>query len=134
MTPSSGSSWPLSAQSRGGGPGSLRWFKGDLGDVRRVEVLPGNRLRVTLGQRSRLYPNVLSNPRLKVGHPKHLMEQRIQQGEVNVAPLDVGVVGTGPFRLAEYERDSVVRLRRFEAYWEKDAGANRLPYLEGSTL
>ena len=106
-------------------------FKGDLGDVRKVEVLPGNRLRVTLGQRSRLYPNVLSNPRLKVGHPKHLMEQRIQQGEVNVAPLDVGVVGTGPFRLAEYERDSVVRLRRFEAYWEKDAGANRLPYLEG---
>lgn len=106
-------------------------FKGDLGDVRRVEVLPGNRLRVTLGQRSRLYPNVLSNPRLKVGHPKHLMAERIQQGEVNVAPLDVGVVGTGPFRLAEYERDSVVRVRRFEAYWEKDAGANRLPYLEG---
>lgn len=106
-------------------------FKGDLGDVRRVEVLPGNRLRVTLGQRSRLYPNVLSNPRLKVGHPKHLMAERIQQGEVNVAPLDVGAVGTGPFRLAEYERDSVVRVRRFEAYWEKDAGANRLPYLEG---
>ena len=106
-------------------------FKGDLGDVRRVEVLPGNRLRVTLGQRSRLYPNVLSNPRLKVGHPKHLMAERIQQGEVNVAPLDVGAVGTGPFRLAEYERDSVVRVRRFERYWEKDAGANRLPYLEG---
>ena len=96
-----------------------------------MDVLPGNRLRVTLGQRSRLYPNVLSNPRLKVGHPKHLMAERIQQGEVNVAPLDVGAVGTGPFRLAEYERDSVVRVRRFEAYWEKDAGANRLPYLEG---
>ena len=106
-------------------------FKGDLGDIEKVEALPGNRLRVTLGQRSRLYPAVLTNPRLKIAHPRHLMEPRIRRGEVRVAPLDVGAVGTGPFKLVKYERGTRIQVRRFDGYWEKDAGANRLPYLEG---
>lgn len=107
------------------------FFRGELGDIKSVEVLPFNQLRVSLRQPNPQYLAVLSNPRFKMAHPRHLMQPRIEEGEVSVAPIDVGLTGTGPFELDRYEPGSLLRLRRFDGYWEKDAAANLLPYLAG---
>jgi len=52
-------------------------------------------------------------------------------GELSISPLDVGLVGLGPFQLEKYERGSVVHVRRFARYWEKAAEGDSLPYLRG---
>ena len=106
------------------------YFKGEFGDVEEIEVLEHNRLRITFRHRNPYFLEVLSNPRFKIAHPRHLMERRIEQGEVSINPIDVGLVGLGPFRLEGYERGSVIRVRRFDQYWEKTPGGN-LPYLDG---
>ena len=106
------------------------YFKGELGDVELVEVLEHNRLRIKFRSRNPLFVEVLANPRFKIAHPRHLMQPRIEQGEVSISPIDVGLVGLGPFKLEGYERGSVVRVRRSDRYWEKTAEGS-LPYLDG---
>ena len=107
------------------------YFKGELGDIEKVEVLPENRLRITFRQRNALFLEILANPRFKIAHPRHLMQPRIEQGEMSISPLDIGLVGLGPFKLEKYERGSVVRVRRFDRYWERAAEGDTLPYLDG---
>ncbi len=107
------------------------YFKGELGDVEKVEVLANNRLRITFRQRNPHFLAVLADPRFKIAHPRHLMQRRIEQGEVSISPLDVGLVGLGPFKLERYERGSVVRVRRFGHYWEKAVDGDALPYMDG---
>ena len=107
------------------------YFRTDLGDVSRVDVLSGNRVRISLNQPAPRLLDVIMNPRLKIAHPAHLMESRIKQGEVSIAPLDIGLVGTGPFKFAGYEKGSLVKLRRSDLYWERDGMAWSLPYLDG---
>jgi peptide/nickel transport system substrate-binding protein len=106
------------------------YFRGELGDVQKVEVTQHGQVVVTLGTPNPFFPEVLANPRFKIAHPKHLMEERLQQGEVSIGPLDVGLVGTGPFVFEEYQQGSLVRVRRFDQYWERQ-DRNQLPYLEG---
>ena len=106
------------------------YFRGDLGDIESVEVLEFNRVRVTLAEPNPHYLTVLANPRLRIAHPKHLMAPLLEDGEYSVAPLDVGAVGTGPFKLDRYEAGSLVRVVRNDDYWERGAGGN-LPYLDG---
>lgn len=107
------------------------YFKGDLGVVERTEVLSGNRLRIVLKQPAPRLLEVLANPRLKIAQPKHLMEPRIENGELSIAPLDIGLVGTGPFSFKAYEKGSLVQVRKFDDYWERDGQARSLPYLDG---
>ncbi len=107
------------------------YFKGELGDIQRVEVLPNNRLRITLAERNVHYLDVLANPRLKFAHPEHLMAPRLGNGETSVSPLDVGLVGTGPFVFEDYARGSRIRVRRWDRYWESDGSGGRLPHLGG---
>jgi len=106
------------------------YFKNELGDILSVEVLPYNRVKITFRRRNPYFLDILANPRFKIAHPRHLMQPRIEKGEVSISPLDVGLVGLGPFRLESYERGSVIRVRRFDRYWEKD-GTTQLPYLDG---
>jgi ABC-type transport system substrate-binding protein len=87
-------------------------------------------VRITFGQRNPYFLEILANPRFKIAHPRHLMQPRIDRGEVDVTPLDIGLVGVGPFVLERYEKGSLVRVRRFERYWERDAAGNSLPYLD----
>ena len=107
------------------------YFKGELGNVESVEVLEYNSLRITFRHRNPYFLEVLANPRFKIAHPRHLIQPRIEQGEVSISPLDVGLVGLGPFKLEKYERGSVIRVRRFAHYWEEAGEGNTLPYLEG---
>ena len=104
------------------------YFKGDLGEIASVEALPDNRVRIVLGERNRFFLDVLANPRLKFAHPKHLMEPRLQSGDVSVSPLDVGLVGIGPFAFEDYDRGTRVRVRRNDAYFETDNAGRPMPF------
>ena len=109
------------------GAGS-RW-----GNVVSIEVLPGNKLRITLppGQGVPTYlagTGFGSNP---IAHPKHLMLPEIEAGNATVSPADIDFVATGPFKMKEYRRGSVVRVRPFDQYWEKDDQGRQLPFLDG---
>ena len=106
------------------------YFKGELGDVKRVEVLEHDRLRVTFSHRNPNFLDVLANPRFKMAHPHHLMQPQIERGDVSVNPSDIDLVGLGPFTLDSYARGSVIRIRRFDRYWEEALGG-KLPYLDG---
>jgi peptide/nickel transport system substrate-binding protein len=103
----------------------------DFATVGSVEALTGNRLRFTLSQPNPNYLQVMKTPFYTIAHPKHLMESRIASGDVDVAPVDVGWVATGPFKMQNYENSIKVQLRRFDKYWEKDAKGRQLPYLDG---
>lgn len=107
------------------------YFKGDLGEIESVEALPDNRVRIVLGERNRFFLDVLANPRLKFAHPKHLFEPRLQAGDVSVSPLDVGLVGIGPFAFEDYDRGTRVRVRRNAAYFESDNAGRPMPFLDG---
>ena len=106
------------------------YFKGELG-LEKVEVIPPDQVKITLEAPNRFFPEVLADPRIKIAHPRHLMEPRIKEGEVSVSPLDVGLVGLGPFKFDSYEPGSIIRLRRFDQFFEPDSEGNRLPYLDG---
>jgi peptide/nickel transport system substrate-binding protein len=106
------------------------YFRGNLGPVVRVETLR-DQVRVTLSEPTLRFPEMLLDPRMKIAHPAHLMRPRIEAGDVHVTPLDVGLVGLGPFRLERLEPGVRVQVRRFEAYFERDGRGGRLPYLDG---
>jgi peptide/nickel transport system substrate-binding protein len=106
-------------------------FQAAFGEVKTFEVLDGNRFRINLGRPEPLYVDVLMNPRQPIAHPSHLMRPRIERGEVGVSPLDIGLVGVGPYRSLKYEKGSRMQVRRFEGYWEKDVKGRQLPYLDG---
>ena len=66
-----------------------------------------------------------------IQHPRHLMQPEIDAGNVNVTPLDIGLIGLGPFYLEEYRPGSVIKVRRFDQYYMTDEDGNQLPYLDG---
>ena len=107
------------------------YFANELGPAEKVELIGRGQVRITFLRRNPHFLEILANPRFTIAHPRHLMQPRIERGDVSVSPLDVGLVGLGPFKLKRYDRGSVIRLERFDRYWEKDAEGNRLPYLNG---
>lgn len=107
------------------------YFRADLGSIDSIETLEGNRLKIRLTERFPHYLDSLMNPRFKIAHPRHLMKERMEAGDVSMAPLDVGLIGTGPFMLDNYSKGSTISIRKFDNYWERDAKATNLPYLDG---
>lgn len=105
------------------------YFKGELGSIKSIDVLAHNRLKVTFNKRNQHFLEILANPRFKIAHPRHLMLPLIESGNVSVSPRDVGYVGLGPFKMDRYSRGSLIRLKRFDKYWEQDTAGNKLPYL-----
>jgi peptide/nickel transport system substrate-binding protein len=102
------------------------------GDLQKTEILPGNKLKITLGRPSTIFTDLLTTHYgMLMQHPKHLMGPRIQAGDLNVAPPDIGYVGTGPFKMEEYVKAVIISVRRNENYWEKDSAGRQLPYLDG---
>jgi peptide/nickel transport system substrate-binding protein len=107
------------------------YFKGELGDIKKVEVLSGERVKVTFGKRYVPFVEALANPRLKIAHPRHLMEPRITDGHMDVSPVTADFTGAGPFKMESYKSGSLVSVRRYERYWERDSGGRALPHLDG---
>jgi len=70
--------------------------------------------------------------------PRHLLEEKVSRGIFNsswgVNEKPERIVGTGPFRLADYRAGEWVILDRNPYYWKKDASGRRLPYLERIVL
>ena len=105
------------------------YFKGSLGEITEIEADRGQ-LIVRFAQPTVRFPEMLLDPRIKIAHPAHLMKPRIEAGDVNVSPLDVGLVGVGPFKFVSYEPGTRVVVERFDRYFEKDSLGRRLPYLD----
>jgi len=70
--------------------------------------------------------------------PSHLLAKNLgdktfsQQWGINTAPEQI--VGTGPFRIAEYRPGELLRLRRNPEHWRHDAAGAQLPYLSEHIL
>lgn len=111
-------------------------LKPEAGNVKQVEVVGRDRIKATLEEPDVLWPARLAHVASNNGpgtvwHPKHLMLPELEKGNTKVAPLDVGFVGVGPFKMLKYEKGSLVQVRRFDGYWEKDEQGRPLPFLDG---
>jgi len=103
----------------------------NFGDISSVTVLGGNVLRLTLNSPGANLPVTMMRPNMTNGHPKHLIKPELDKGNANVAPADIGYVGSGPFKFEAYDKGSVISVRRFDKYFEKDEDGRQLPYLDG---
>jgi peptide/nickel transport system substrate-binding protein len=54
--------------------------------------------------------------------------QADKEGE---AAIDSRPVGTGPFKVTDWKRDSEITLAKFDSYWKKGADGQALPYVDG---
>jgi len=107
-------------------------YRTNFGPLNKVELLDQNRLRVTLDRRTAFLPDLMGlEQAVKVTHPRHLMQKKIEQGEPGASPQDLGFVGMGPFKLDKFDAATLVQVRRFDKYWEKDQGGRQMPYLDG---
>lgn len=127
--------WMEMVLGKAGGGGKTRRraaYVNDYEDVKNVEVLDGNRVRVTLQEARPLFLQLISRsvPGAVIAHPKHLAEPRIKAGEVDVSPQDLGFVGHGPFTMVKQEKGVGAEIKRWDGYWEKDGSGNQLPYLD----
>lgn len=104
----------------------------NVAKIEKMEVLGGNRLAITLAGPTIRFPfQLMSSAAYQVAHPRHLMQPEIDKGNVTVAPNEVNWVATGPFKIIEYTKGSVVKVRRFDRYWEKDQKGRQLPFMDG---
>ena len=103
----------------------------ELGEVENIEVLDGNRIRVTLSRGEPYWLTKIGDARYHNMHPRHLMQPLVEQGDAGLAPADVGLVSVGPFTVEKVKKGSVIQIRRFDQYWEKDSQGRQLPYLDG---
>ncbi len=84
--------------------------RGDFGAVRSVEAVDPLTVRVVLGERFAPFLATLGQGWGAI-LPADLIARRQDFG--------VRPVGTGPFTVAEWQRDSFIRLQRFDGYWVK---------------
>jgi ABC-type transport system substrate-binding protein len=103
-----------------------------LGEVEAIDTPDADHMRIRLKNPEPLLPLNLATQ--QVAHPRHLMQPRIDQGEVTVTPSDIGWVSTGPFKVTQFDKGSRIQYKRYDGYWEKDAAGNKLPYLDGINM
>ena len=102
-----------------------------FGPVATTEVVGSNQLRVTLTDSTPSLLDSMMHPSIKIAHPQHLMEPEINSGNELVSPDDVDWVLTGPYKMDQYRRGSIIRYRKFDQYFEKDTQGRQLPFLDG---
>ncbi len=106
-------------------------WKGAFGDLQSVDILDGNRLRLTLGSTTALFLETIMNPRHKNAHPPHLIKPQLDAGKTDIAPQDIGLVSHGPFKILDYDKGIRARVRRFDQWWGTDDAGRELPFLDG---
>jgi len=105
--------------------------RSQFGDIASVEALDGNRVRITLNAPDAFYLESLGMHRIPIFHPKHIFEPEFLAGNLEVAPLELGNIGAGPFKFVSYERGVDVVLERFDDFYGTDDLGNQLPFLDG---
>jgi peptide/nickel transport system substrate-binding protein len=106
-------------------------WSANLGGVDSVEAPDPNTVQLRLKAPKPQLLAILGDPLQQIGHPRHLMQPKIDAGMVDVAPQDVNFVSIGPFKMSRYDKGSRVQLVRHDQYWEKDEQGASLPYLDG---
>ena len=106
-------------------------IKSYYGELKEVQALDANRVKIVLSRPSPVLLETISEPTATVALPRHLAQARMEAGEVLISPADVGFVGLGPFKFVKHEKGSQVQVKRFDKYWEKDEKGQQLPYLDG---
>jgi peptide/nickel transport system substrate-binding protein len=122
--------WALNLAWKGFGDRAPSQTSARLGPIDTVDVM-GNDVVIKLSKPVFVYPDVMSQSELELEHPRHLMESELQAGNFNVSTIDVDFVGTGPFKVAKYEKDSSWKMVKHDQYWEKDDKGRQLPFLNG---
>ncbi len=107
------------------------WYGNRMGEYDNTTVVDPTTLKITLKEGNALFLDVLFTPYFTIGHPRHLTLPELEAGNLEVAPLDVGMMGLGPFTFEGYEKGSVMRVRANPNYWETDEDGFPLPYMEG---
>ena len=54
--------------------------------------------------------------------------------QVGDAGMATGCVGTGPFKLTEFQPSNQATYQKFDGYWKQGADGKALPYLDGATI
>ena len=106
------------------------YFRNEIGQISKIEVINPDQLQVSFSHRNPTFLGALANPRIKIAHPRHLMEKPIKAGNQQIRPVDLRVPGLGPFKLVEYSHGSLIRTQRYDGYWETNEDGP-LPYLDG---
>ncbi|MFN0073797.1 MAG: ABC transporter substrate-binding protein [Chloroflexota bacterium] len=106
-------------------------FKAYFGDLASVEAPDPRTVRFAMKNPTPYFLDLIASRNVVLAHPRYLMDPKIKAGEVMVSPADVGYVSVGPFKVDKVEKGSVVQVRKFDKYWEKDAQGKPLPYLDG---
>ena len=123
--------WWFELSANGYGDRTPSRSKADFGDITSIDILDGNRIRITLESVSPNYLLPLGEPGKMVSHPRHLTQPEVDKGNADATPVDLDFMGTGPFKSEEYTKGSVFSVRRFAQYWEVDDQGRQLPYLDG---
>lgn len=105
------------------------YFKSELGRIEDISILDTNRIQFNLIDRNPYFLDIIANPRFKIAHSRHLTIEHLNKGNTSVSPIEMGLVGLGPFKLNTYNKGSFIRLDRWNRYWEKSE-TGRLPYLD----
>ena len=106
------------------------WARVVAGIIDTVEATDSSTVVFSLKQPTPSFLAAMTNHRIQIAHPKHLMQPEIDAGNFTVSPADVGYVGLGPYVFDRFNEGSVWSVTRFDQYWETEDG-NQLPYLDG---
>ena len=113
-------------------------FVNDWGPVASVDLLDGNRVKVTLDEPRFFLLQTISQGINTIGNPKHLLQPFLNAGNGDITPDrfkdKFDIVGTGPYKVDEYDKGSVLRLTRNDQYWATDDEGRQLPFLDGMLL
>lgn len=100
-----------------------------FGDPQKLEVLDKLTLRVTLPKASPFWIELIGLAGNEVSGPKHLVQPELDAGNHKVQPIDYDMVSLGPFKFKSYDKGSVIKLERFNDYFEKDSFGRQLPFI-----
>jgi len=115
----------------GGNVRKPAWYSTSMGVYNRTDILDATHLKIVLDQGNPLFVQILFTPYYTIAHQRSRTQPELEAGNTTVAPLELDMMGLGPFDFDIYKKGSVARVVKNEAYWEKDENGLSLPYLEG---
>ena len=115
----------------GGATRAPAWYAATFGKFDSTTVIDSDTIRITLKEGNPLFLDVLFTPYFTIGHARHIAEPMLEAGNMEVAPLDTGMMGLGPFTFQGYEKGSVMHVLANKDYWDQDEYGRQLPYMDG---